>query len=851
MWSSCFRDIRLREDAYSIFDDDEQIRVSKSGILWKYVEMFSRDQSCIPLRVYRGVITPENPCVIPELPASPLIPHCWHGPPLNLRHIIAVKVKLNFNQRASVGVVQRVDTLILLLQVRKAIMSSSAIVYGKYDQVVVFDKINRADHCEEIDKLATWRESQRNAGHPLPSFFLQSSSNSAPLLRASNRIQNVFKCFSGFSPFRTESHSSPEWPIPHLAKTNGSLSEAETSSLRQAIRELEAQIEVPVPCTSSQSHASSRLWHQQSHLARMRGRLSIVHNLPYDVLQEIFLCGTASRNTFAWSDRCIDSNYPWTLAHVSQFWRSVAFSTPELWTYLPTLYLKGPSLMGSGYTQSQLQHFNFVLNLTKGGLLDVAIHETQDTLDLAPNPVLDLLLEQCNLWRSAQLDIKYTALEYIDYEIKGRLPNLSQLHLIYQQSPKQFKQLFYRTEPWDTFTVAPKLTSIYVRFWQGYHTFTFPPGQVHNFSVHLNGHIGQPAMLEWALGSSGTMKELTLYSMKPQLLPDARNFPNLTLLHIDKAFPGALNAFTAPCLEELVLYGNHPTFLLELWQFLMRSSKATTAFQLPLKRLTLKSDKLTPQDSSVGNLTSIFEYLPHLNYLEMSIPSAPVLHHLASTTPYLPLSELEYVVFRISDPIESAVYLALNAFARSRCELGHIGIEPLKLLMLLPYCDTYQCKEGFMSSYYALEGNWSHSLHSASDSLPVSSPPEVLPTWAGDIESCLPDTKTGGHPVTGAFKIRGRISQAEAGRWITAVQDIKWNEIDIRNYQFSRIYRKLDGLRLRVQNTPSEIKANIDIRSRKDAYLMVDDDEDTRVSQTGILWKYVDVYWYTKTSYSS
>ncbi|KAJ3921583.1 hypothetical protein F5877DRAFT_76085 [Lentinula edodes] len=179
--------------------------------------------------------------------------------------------------------------------------------------------------------------------------------------------------------------------------------------------------------------------------------IALIHNLPNEILSEIFLCYT-----------CISCWPTLKLTHVCSHWRDVALGTQELWSNITISHNSFNVFYGPSWEEDArgvLPLVELYLERSKTALLDI-------TLEFPSMVILSALMRHSHRWRSVTLQVKERFCEtkidhYYDLSgISGRIPKLQVLSLCYPALDLSAEKVNIEDTILRPFTSAPKLVSI-------------------------------------------------------------------------------------------------------------------------------------------------------------------------------------------------------------------------------------------------------------------------------------------------------------------------------------------------------------------------------------------------------
>ncbi|KIK66200.1 hypothetical protein GYMLUDRAFT_38014 [Collybiopsis luxurians FD-317 M1] len=189
-----------------------------------------------------------------------------------------------------------------------------------------------------------------------------------------------------------------------------------------------------------------------------RKAIRAIRRLPPEILQKIFLCcvDDPDPDDFRLTSEVnsLDArNAPWSLAHVCKLWRSIALSSPQLWSFL-TIDL---SIFQHDTFSRQLKlesQASFLpsryLALSRGRPLNVTV-----VSKVPSDPLLLLICSHSFRWRNVAFSLPPAGLQVLS-TVQECVPLLEHLHIHIPSS--QFPG--WEGETLTAFKHAPKLTSV-------------------------------------------------------------------------------------------------------------------------------------------------------------------------------------------------------------------------------------------------------------------------------------------------------------------------------------------------------------------------------------------------------
>ncbi|KAJ7175388.1 hypothetical protein C8R46DRAFT_1078677 [Mycena filopes] len=299
---------------------------------------------------------------------------------------------------------------------------------------------------------------------------------------------------------------------------------------------------------------------------------------------------------------------PTRLASVCRDWRTIAFSTPQIWCSMNIC------LNPKTHTDSDI---DFERRFSLGGDCPLSLELFWLPSSVAtPNtglPLLEIATAHCRNWESVKIDLIDKGAGLVD-KIKGALPLLRELHLcVYTRS----------VSLGDAFSDAPRLRDLTITvFNTNFHIISavnFPWAQLTTFNANglsvedcfhvlrLASQLESCTFSEWFGVDDGIPDT-------PLLLPNLRNLRLLT----PERFRWFLDGLTLPLLEELHVY-ILPRQVPSFCDFISRSGCSLRDLGLGI------SSALTP-----GVLLQLWEAVPTVMHIDVSPSRRDVLPRLRS-----------------------------------------------------------------------------------------------------------------------------------------------------------------------------------------------------------------------------
>lgn len=334
-------------------------------------------------------------------------------------------------------------------------------------------------------------------------------------------------------------------------------------------------------------------------MSRWRPGLPLVHHLPEEILEEIFLLLSEEARVIISQPEGV----PWNLTQVCARWRRIVMSLPVLWSTINFDHrrtINGHTI----YYRAQL-----CMARSQSHLLKVS-YETQCYYN---RDILDLLVGSSARWLSASFDL--TNREHIWFlkPICGRLPELRYLQVkTHKSSPSPYMNMF---------SIAPKLA--YLSLSSGnpngkiLRPLLFPWSQLQ----HLKFSTPTPSLILGAIAKQA--KQLTTLEIGdslPFLQPEEATvaFPSVkTLLISCTTVPSVFYTLSLPNLKNITFNPLVGTSLHATLSMISRS-------QCSPKQVTLCDHLSQANPISFLTATDINDFEPTINLLN-AIPSVTTL----------------------------------------------------------------------------------------------------------------------------------------------------------------------------------------------------------------------------------
>ncbi|KAJ7590199.1 hypothetical protein C8J56DRAFT_1163821 [Mycena floridula] len=213
---------------------------------------------------------------------------------------------------------------------------------------------------------------------------------------------------------------------------------------REAVGSRIARLLAELKCLEREHSALNRP------IFQFAAELSPIRRVPAEILTEIFLYCVDLDDGYNVLD--IEA-VPWSLSHACQAWRSVAISTPELWTSMRIISHSENNLPG------RISMFEEALLRCRNRLIDMFITDGRDEAPV--DAVRDLALRQSSRWRSIRFSCYTPCLE----EIKGHLEMLQVLRLNDPGDDPDFLDAYDDWVLGDEFSDAPRLRELDARIY--------------------------------------------------------------------------------------------------------------------------------------------------------------------------------------------------------------------------------------------------------------------------------------------------------------------------------------------------------------------------------------------------
>ncbi|PPQ64920.1 hypothetical protein CVT24_008260 [Panaeolus cyanescens] len=460
--------------------------------------------------------------------------------------------------------------------------------------------------------------------------------------------------------------------------------------------------------------------------------LSPVRRLTYDALQEIFLWRlwdsvnmwhtNQPTDTFATKSRCILQDVL-TLSHVCMFWRSIALSTPALWSYLPPHYCSNHETTTDSDHRDALSLFQMLLKRSQASGLTLSLYlpnhyvrsvysseagvatNTVDE-DAFVDPVFSCLVDHSERWANvslANVDLSSSGDIPTLFKLKGRLPKLARLRLytVYSHWLLANPSISSISRFIDLFADTPTLQSLAYR---DTYSISLPalPGIQRLTSLEIP--INSTEDVRLIAFCADTLKTLIIpasnlsevpwqESMDPTGNLAVYEFPCLTTLGVTCSIGRTFLFLKLPLLEDLTWHStNYILIFNHIYDMFARSSGTLPGIfkSHPLKKLCITTSGhgfpafITPDQEYEDRVLALFRMIPHLLMLHIPCPTPKIIRALATSDDAgQTLPELEFCLFDLShkkftpdlDDVDDLMR-AFNDFTSSRCELSSIMTDP-------------------------------------------------------------------------------------------------------------------------------------------------------------------------------
>ncbi|KAF7984638.1 hypothetical protein HWV62_12871 [Athelia sp. TMB] len=336
--------------------------------------------------------------------------------------------------------------------------------------------------------------------------------------------------------------SFPNSPVPDSRSSHG-LSPSEKQHIRSTLLQVRddlAQLDTAMAqVNTAMVHLNSirnditrkqRALHEFSR--KNRGRLSLIHSFPPEILAEIFFY--FKRNWFDYQSRTAQKPYgrdglilP---THVCRHWRQVALSTPFLWNHV----FVSADLAYAVTTTSKVERAQAWVTRAGDCPLYMYLQCSSAKYEATWNALLQVVLPTSRRWKRAVIVLQTGA----DFSsIRNKLPLLETLDI---------RSFNYVAEPTDDFEIMPMLTNLSltpVGAWVGAHTF--PWTQLTTFDG--NGHeitVQQSHHLVSKMPNLTSLNVSLLYEPNPSTsITSPLRFPQLESLNLTAGGDGGIDCF--------------------------------------------------------------------------------------------------------------------------------------------------------------------------------------------------------------------------------------------------------------------------------------------------------------------
>ena len=457
----------------------------------------------------------------------------------------------------------------------------------------------------------------------------------------------------------------PEPPVPRLLYTNDPPTDAQIVLIKAAIAEaISEAARFRRKLLERDTHRNvikglttviqARIDTADTFIQMHQGMLSPVRRMPPELFQEIFFFANGDPY---YDDPSRDSNIvmSWRLSQVCRTWRKISFSTSALWVHLPCIALDRLY----SRTIYFLKLLTEVLERSRGAPINLHIFAPRL---VEAHPVLDLLVGHSERWRVFKLVATSSRLPLLR-GIRGRLPLLEILSIwIIRHDPPFLVDC-------DLFEIAPKLHYLDLNDC-AMERLILPVSQLTTYKDRVgdsydNGYRN----VQLVVTEATFLERLIIMNLVRTITIPLITLPSLVQLQVSFAYwghHGILENLTLPAIEDLTITDCHPRdpLISTLISMILRSDSTC-----PLKRLAL-----IETTNVGGELTTLLQLTPRLEYLSLPMPSVDDLRNLIfnpsigdNLVPFL--EKCIFTGFNGGDFKHGVNFSQVfNAFAFSRCE---------------------------------------------------------------------------------------------------------------------------------------------------------------------------------------
>ncbi|KAJ7618987.1 hypothetical protein DFH06DRAFT_1306556 [Mycena polygramma] len=400
-----------------------------------------------------------------------------------------------------------------------------------------------------------------------------------------------------------------------------------------------------------------------SYRARNSVILSPLRRMPPEVLGEIFVWTLPSPAAPLVSLVCSKFRMgasPWVLTQISSRWRTIALSTPRLWSRIIVYFRRN----GSGYPLALVK-----AHLERSQRLKIHFYGHSQAASQPQIELFNLLAQHSSRWEELSIGLTAAIVPLLP-ALRDRLPSLKRLWIQWQDAESQ------TVESLDCFQTAPSLVEVGV-----YNEFRFLPTA---FPIHqlTRYHLDGP----WAVHRELLKQASNLIEARIEIDFDHDPWPEqdeiIDLHHLRRLYISdvhLLRSLRVPVLEELATWVPRnaiDTLPADLDSLVNRSA-------CPLRRLCLRG---YPDADVIPKMLQVTPSVTELVILASAIDDKNVnalmriltVSAVAGSTVIAPHLRLIFVGMRDDGHIDDTVYLAM---LRSRWKVDGCALNSAALFI--------------------------------------------------------------------------------------------------------------------------------------------------------------------------
>lgn len=409
-----------------------------------------------------------------------------------------------------------------------------------------------------------------------------------------------------------------------------------------------------------------------------------INTIPFELLSSIFLFArhASAPGLYELHSRSPTQRVPFTLSHVSSYFRAVAFSLPELWDGIlvnpgmlsplrdpASLLIHSLNMASAGGRRGF--RFSWRVSVVKSNPLHMTVLQT----------LFSLLLSHAHLWQSAELEVPVEVAPLLS-QLRGHLPKLEELSVAcYNTAVRSI----------EGFEDAPCLTHVGVLSMGGGTRFVFPHDGVRWFVDRRFNTVAESSDEVRDMMNLERLESAAFSTVPGEdiLLPKVES-----MVVCDTAFRGDVHT---PCLHELTIRPNRmgESELSGVLRAVEGSGCSLTAlnvtpdfFLLPILDLSSSLEELSITFSSWQHdqahiVKSLFVrmsqepmFLPHLARLNINRCDRP---YVSGEEPPCPLGD--DLIAMLSQRLHTITAVAIDIWGTVRRDcVAELQLEKLRLI---------------------------------------------------------------------------------------------------------------------------------------------------------------------------